>query len=150
METGTMGRVVVTAKIENLDDTYRVRKGEIRPDQIRTIEVGDALVDTGASTLMIPASMIRQLGLFPIKTKTSRTVGGPTDITQYSAVRMTIQGRDCTVDVCEIRDDLPVLVGQIPLELMDWVVDAKNQRLIGNPDHNGEFMWDALGLDDSK
>jgi predicted aspartyl protease len=145
METATMGRVLVTAKIENLEDIFRSAKGEMPRDQVRTVEVSDALVDTGASTLMLPTKMILQLGLTPFRTRTMRTVGGEITLTTYTSVRLTIQGRECNLDVGEIRDDLPVLVGQIPLELLDWVVDPKNQRLIGNPDHNGEFMLDALG-----
>jgi hypothetical protein len=35
------------------------------------------------------------------------------------------------------------VIGQVPLELMDWVVDPKGQRLIGNPEH-GEQMLDVL------
>ncbi|HEX3314769.1 MAG TPA: retropepsin-like aspartic protease [Gemmataceae bacterium] len=145
METATMGRVVVPIKIENLEDTYRARKGEIAESEIRTVEVADALVDTGASTLLLPATLIRQLGLFAIKTQPLRTAGGPGTMTTYSAVRLTLQGRDCTLDVGEIGDGLPVLVGQIPLELLDWIVDPKRQRLIGNPDHGGQHMIDALG-----
>jgi hypothetical protein len=34
------------------------------------------------------------------------------------------------------------LIGFIPLELLGFVVDPKNQQLIGNPDHGGEFMID--------
>ena len=49
-----------------------------------------------------------------------------------------IQGRDCDLDVMEVPDGVPVLVGQVPLELLDFVVDPINQRLIGNPDHGGE------------
>lgn len=49
-----------------------------------------------------------------------------------------MQGRFCVVDVVELPDDVPVLIGQVPLELMDWVVDPKAQRLIGNPAHGGE------------
>ena len=44
--------------------------------------------------------------------------------------------------VAEVADNCPVLIGYIPLELLDFVVDTKNQRLIGNPDHGGEFMID--------
>lgn len=55
---------------------------------------------------------------------------------------MTIQGRDCPCDVVEVPDDCPVLVGQVPLELMDFVVDPVNQRLIGNPAHGGEQIVD--------
>jgi hypothetical protein len=47
-------------------------------------------------------------------------------------------------DVDEIGDEFPVVIGQVPLELMDWVVDPKRQRLIGNPEHGGEQMIDIL------
>jgi hypothetical protein len=36
-----------------------------------------------------------------------------------------------------------VLIGQIPLEGLDFVVDPQGQRLIGNPDHGGQHMIDA-------
>ena len=36
--------------------------------------------------------------------------------------------------------DCPVLIGQVPLELLDFVVDPKGRRLIGNPEHGGEQM----------
>jgi hypothetical protein len=62
----------------------------------------------------------------------------------YATVRLTIQGRECALDVGEIADDLPVLIGQVPLELLDFVVDMKNQRLIGNPEHGGEHMMDVF------
>src|SRR5688572_29622934 len=117
-----MGRVIVAAKMENLEDLFRAGKGEIPPDQVRTIQVTDALVDTGASTLMMPGKLIRQLGLVQFKTRPSRTVGGAVIIPTYSAVRLTVQGRECHLDVGEIADDLPVIIGQIPLELLDWVV----------------------------
>lgn len=40
------------------------------------------------------------------------------------------------------RSDGGVLVGQIPLEALDYVVDLRARRLIGNPDHGGELMYD--------
>jgi hypothetical protein len=53
---------------------------------------------------------------------------------------LIVQGRECTCDVIEIPDDCPVLVGQVPLELLDFVVDPVGARLIGNPAHDGEQM----------
>jgi hypothetical protein len=44
----------------------------------------------------------------------------------------------------EVPDSVPVLIGQIPLERLDFVVDPKGQRLIGNPAHDGEYMIDAF------
>jgi hypothetical protein len=61
----------------------------------------------------------------------------------YRAVRLTIQGRDCVIDVGEIGDEFPVLVGQVPLELLDWVVDSRGQQLIGNPEHGGEHIMEV-------
>jgi predicted aspartyl protease len=144
METPTMGKVLVTAKIENLEDLYSVKKGLLSDDQVRRIEVPDALVDTGATTLLLPKRMVAALGLVPLRTRHSRGLGGDVMLPMYGTVRLTIQGRDCPVDAGEIGDDYPVLVGQIPLEALDWVVDSKGQRLIGNPEHGGEWGVDAF------
>jgi hypothetical protein len=58
----------------------------------------------------------------------------------YGTVRLTIQGRDCPTDVTELPDDCPVLIGQIPLEYLDFVVDMKARRLVGNPAHGGDWV----------
>jgi predicted aspartyl protease len=144
METPTMGKVLVTAKIENLGDLYNVKQGLLPDDQVRRIEVADAVIDTEATTLLLPKRMINALGLEPLRTRHSRGLGGEFILPVYGTVRLTIQGRDCPLDVGEIGDEYPVLVGQIPLEALDWVVDTKGRRLIGNPDHGGEWGMDAF------
>ena len=60
----------------------------------------------------------------------------------YEAVRLTIQGRSCTMDVMEVPDTVPVLIGQIPLEHLDLVVDPRNRVLTGNPAHGGEHVYE--------
>jgi predicted aspartyl protease len=102
--------------------------------------VPDALVDTGATMLSAPKRIIEQLGLTPFRVRRVRTSGGTIDVRVYRAVRLTIQGRDCIADVCELPDDCPMLIGQLPLEMLDFVVDPAGQRLIGNPAHGGEHM----------
>ena len=144
METEAVGKVLVAATIENLEDVFAAERGALSSDQVRRIEVKDALVDTGATFLLMPKHMIAALGLRTFRTRQGRGIGGPLSISMYSAVRLTIQGRDCTVDVGEIADDLPVIVGQIPLESLDWVVDFRGQRLIGNPEHGGEHIMDVF------
>jgi predicted aspartyl protease len=144
MEIETIGKVVVKATIENLDDLLRVNRGEISPDEVRRIQVDDALVDTGAVMLSLPKRYIAQLGLLQYKTRRVRTVGGIVDTNIYAIVKLRIQGREFNGDVAEIPDDCPVLIGQIPLEALDFVVDPIGQRLIGNPEHNGEHMIDIF------
>ena len=58
------------------------------------------------------------------------------------AARLTIDERDCLVDVIEVSDDCPVRIGQVPLELLDFVIDPKMQPLIANPAHGGEHTYE--------
>jgi predicted aspartyl protease len=131
-----MGRVLTEATIENLKDVWDAERGLVPQDQVRRITINDALVDTGATTLALPTRFIQQLGLAKRYEKQARSSRGTVSV--YEAVRVTIQGRDCTADVMEVPDDVPVLIGQIPLEMMDLVVDPHGGRLIGNPAHGGE------------
>lgn len=140
METETMGRVLTEATIENIEDLWAVKQDLKQPDEVRRLTVEDALVDTGATTLALPGRIIQQLDLTKMyrKQATSSRGTGPVDV--YGPVRLTIMGRFCTVDVIEVPDDVPVLIGQIPLEMLDLVIDMQNRRLIGNPAHGGEQM----------
>ncbi len=135
-----MGKVLVRATIENVNDVYNAQRGLIPAEDVHRVVIEDALVDSGSSTLLLPRAVIARLGLLPTRRKQARGIGGVSDIQMYSAVRLTIQDRDCVVDVGEVDDSLPVLIGQIPLEAMDWVIDMKNHRLIGNPEHDGEHV----------
>jgi len=136
----TMGKVLVAVTIENLSDLYMAELGNIPAERVRRVEVGDALVDTGATTAGMPKRLIDQLGLRPVRMRRARTSGGSVTFQIYSAVRLTVQGRECQSDVTELPDDCPVLIGQVPLELLDFVVDPVGRRLIGNPAHDGEQM----------
>ena len=142
METATVGKTLVSAKIENVVDLYSASKGQIPDDQVHRIEVSDALVDTGASHLGMPKHLIEQLCISQYSTGRAKTTAGFRTFGIYGPVRLTIQGRSCSIDVAEIADECPVLIGYVPLELLDFVVDTKNQRLIGNPDHGGQYMID--------
>jgi clan AA aspartic protease len=138
MESQIMGRVAVAATIENLYDLESSRQGALPSEEVRRVDVSDALVDTGASMLSMPRRLIEKLGLRPLRTRRVLTSTGPRVAQLYGTVRLTIQDRECSSDVIELADDCPVLIGQVPLELMDFVVDPGAQRLIGNPAHGGE------------
>jgi predicted aspartyl protease len=144
MEIATMGKILVTAKIQNLRDLWDAERGMIPRENIRTVEVTDAMVDTGATNLLVPKRLIAQLGLDPLRMRQAETIAGKVPLQMFRAVRLVIQGRDCVVDVAEVPDDFSVMVGQVPLELLDWVIDPKGQRLIGNPAHGGEHMIEVF------
>ncbi|MFO0959738.1 MAG: aspartyl protease family protein [Isosphaeraceae bacterium] len=143
MDSATMAKVLTTAKIENFVDVAARESGQLPADQVRTLVVDDALVDTGATMLLLPARHIEQLGLQHFRTRAARGVGEGVSMRMFSAVRLTIGDREAVMDVGEIADDLPVLIGQVPLELLDFVVDPRNQRLIPNPEHGGQHIIEA-------
>jgi predicted aspartyl protease len=150
METDKMGRTVVAAKIEHIGDLLNVEAGILPADQVRRLEVNDALADTGSTYLAMPRRLIQQLGFTkPVSTSRVRTTRGTATANIFGPVRLTVMDRFCTVDVTEVDDDCPVLIGQVPLELLDLVVDPRGQRLIGNPAHGGEHMIEMYCMSDA-
>ena len=118
---------------------------------VRVLGTGARLssVGYGLKKAQLDARFGRRKSNAPFKTLGNVTGQQPhergiTVTTANGAVRLTVQDRECTVDVCEVPDDCPVLIGQVPLELLDFVVDPVNQRLIGNPEHGGEQMYDLF------
>lgn len=142
MEISTMGKVLVSARIENLNDLYEVSMGRRKPEEVRYLEISDALVETGAMYLSLPQRYVEQLGLQRYRTRRAKTSGGIADIPMCGMVLLTVQGRDCRMEVAEIPNECPVWIGQIPLESLDFIVDPIHQRLLGNPDHGGEHTID--------
>jgi hypothetical protein len=44
------------------------------------------------------------------------------------------------MEVMEVPDDTPVLIGQLQRDHLDFVVDLRTRSLIGNPAHGGEHI----------
>jgi predicted aspartyl protease len=134
-----MGKVVTKIRVENWLDAELLAVGA-RTERPRAIET-EALVDTGAVKFYLKSSLIRELGLRPIGEIRSRTMSARSETRKvFAPASLEIQGRTGRFDVVEVPDVLPNIVGQIPLEDLDWVVDCHNQKLIPNPEHkHGEL-----------
>jgi len=144
MGTALMGRVTVPVRIENQYDLYEVSQGRRRLEEVRRIDVPDAVVDTGAKMLSLPRRFIEQLGLQFLQARSVVTSTGPTTVDTYGLVKLTVMGREAPLDVAALPDECPVLLGYIPLEQLDFVVDPTNQRLIGDPFHKGQNLIDMF------
>ena len=140
--TNDMGKVITRIKVQNWGDIELAALGQ-RAEKPRTVET-EALVDTGAVKLYLQSSVVRQLGLRPLGEIRSRTMSDRTETrTVYSPVDLEIQGRSGRFDVVEVPDNLPNIIGQIPLEDLDWVIDLRRQKLVPNPEHkHGELCDD--------
>ena len=117
-----MGKVVARIKLTSFDD----------PGKTKEI---DAIVDTGATMLVLPAEIIAELGLRKIREVKVRYANN-TQQTKgiYGVATLEVQGRSGNFDAVEEEPGTRALVGQIVLEELDLVVDLKGKRLIPNPD----------------
>jgi predicted aspartyl protease len=133
-----MGKVVIKIKLTNLFDLV-VQHRKLSKAEPREVEV-EALVDTGATRLYLKPSVIRALGLGKLESVISQTSNGPAKRAVYEPVRLEVQGRHGNFDVVGVGEKVPNLLGQIPLEYLDFVVDSKNRKLIPNPEHGNQQM----------
>ena len=136
-----MGRIIETIKINNFIDEHLSERGLLTPDNIRNIEV-EALADSGATTLCLQRHCINQLGLPFLKEVNVRTGNGSVRRRVYSGAHLFLLGRDDIFSVMEVPDDCLNLIGQIPLEELDFVLDLPGRRIIPNPEHGGELTME--------
>ena len=133
-----MGKVIVKIKLTNQGDLVAARR-KLSKAKPRSMEA-EALVDTGATRLYLKPSVIQALGLEKVDEVISQTTNGPKKRSVYEPVRLEVQGRYGNFDVVDVGEKVPNLLGQIPLEYLDFVVDSKNRKLIPNPEHGDKQM----------
>ena len=138
---GDMGKVVTRVELFSCGDEEMVERGQLRADQIRRDSI-EALADTGATLMSIPQDVIDKLGVRVFSERVSRFANGETAVKKISGpVHIRVMGRDALVVTMATHPGLPSLLGQIPLESLDLLVDPKRQRLIaGHPDYPNEQL----------
>ena len=131
-------------KLTNSQDEKDVRRGQMTGDQIRSVEI-EALVDTGATMLMLPSDVVTALGLLPDGYRKVRYADGRvTEIPWVSGIRISILGRDTVTNALVAETGTTPLLGQIPLEELDLLVDPKSRELRVNPSSPEAPLLDAL------
>lgn len=128
-----MGKVMEKIKLTNSYDEDRVETGDLRPEQVRSVEI-EALVDTGATMLVLPADVVRSLGLREQGRRTAVYANGKEEeIPWIGGVRLTLLGREMIASALVVPAGATALIGQIPLEELDLIVDPKSRALKVNP-----------------
>jgi len=128
-----MGEVRTKVKLSNSYDESRRQRGEITKDEVRRYEA-DALVDTGAVSPVIPANVVKMLGLLSRGQRVAEYADGRKDIVEITEpIIFNIIGRETEEGAMVLGDE--VIIGQTILEVLDLQVDCRNQKLIPNPAH---------------
>jgi predicted aspartyl protease len=126
----TMGRFSVEVELSNHEDLYRAKAGLITPNQVRRVRVR-GVVDSGATRLVIPASIAQQLGLETAGSAKVRYADGRTaDRAIVKDIHLAYGGRESVFNAIVEPDRQSVLIGAIVLEDLDFLVDCGAQRLV--------------------
>lgn len=129
-----MGEVVVDLKLENSTDRELVKRGLMKEEDVRAL-AASAVVDSGARMLMLPQDIVERLGLREVgkaivtyadERKEERPMAGT--VTVYVGER--VARVDCVVSPPAAE----ILLGQVPLEIMDLLIDCAQQRLTPRPE----------------
>ena len=135
-----MGHVNTQITLKNIRDIFRAKDGTIKEPDIRQATV-DVMVDTGATTLIINGKLFQQLGL---------DVMGEREITfandEKAVCKLTepleIHWKDrfVAMSALVVEDASEFLLGVLPLEGMDLMVDTVNQTLVGAHGDNVVYL----------
>jgi len=133
-----MGEVSAEITLKNVADLIMAGKGHIEEQNIRSVTV-TALVDTGAMTIVISENLRQKLGLAVVGSRTVTLAGGSKSSCAIAEpVQISWKDRTSLIRPWVMPDEDDVLLGVIPLEEMDLIVDPVNRSLAGA--HGDEMM----------
>ena len=127
--TKTMGKVYTKLTVTNRGDQFLAKRGLVSEEKVRSLTLEQVLVDTGATTLCLPAEIIEKLGLELLKEVDVATAMGLGKARIFQDAKISVQGREGTFECLELPRGCDALLGVIPLEMLGLEPDLQNQTL---------------------
>lgn len=126
-----MGIVHTEITIRNVKDIMKAEEGLIKDNEIRQTMV-EAMVDTGTGTLVINEELRQRLGLEVKGERRAVLANDAKEMVKIAGpVEIHWKERTTTCQPLVVSDCGEVLLGAIPLEDMDLMVDPVRQVLTG-------------------
>jgi clan AA aspartic protease len=126
-----MGTVYATITIKNQFDVRCVLNGYKKEDEIRQATV-ESVVDTGAITLFITEELRQQLGLEILDERPATVANGQVEMVKRTdAVEVHWEDRSMVCSPRVVPGGNEILLGVIPMEDMDLIVDPAREALVG-------------------
>jgi len=125
-----MGNVFAEITVKNAVEATLAMNGQMTENDVHTVTL-TAVVDTGATSLVINEDIFKQLGLNVVETRYVNVAGGGRVLCKVTTpVRIQWKDRFATVDAV-VMPEGKTLLGVIPLEFMDLIVDPVRRELVG-------------------
>ena len=126
-----MGTVYADITLRNVGDVINVRRSLIKEEKVREISVR-ALVDTGAGTLVINEEIRHTLGLEIEGVRRAELADGAKQLYNVTEpIKIIWNDRDTACRAVVVSGASEVLLGALPLEDMDLIVNPARQELTG-------------------
>ena len=138
-----MGRITTQLIIANRLDQVLAARGFISPHAVRSVTLDDVLVDTGATTLCLPADVIARLGLTMKEEVTVATATTIETARLFEDARIALLDREITVECLEVPEGRQPLLGVIPLEALGVELDLQDQKIRFLPKRGAKTYYTA-------
>ncbi|HEY0544184.1 MAG TPA: aspartyl protease family protein [Pyrinomonadaceae bacterium] len=130
-----MGLVYADIELISGRDLVMFGEGLITEDKVKRMTV-NVLVDSGALMLTINEEIQTQLGLQQVDSRSAQLADGTLiKLPVVGPVEVRFANRRSSVDAMVLPGDAEPLLGAIPMEDMDVLVDTQQRRLVVNPEH---------------
>lgn len=130
-----MGIVYAEVELISAEDLLAQRRGTLEEQDVKQLKL-TILVDSGSEMLVINEQIRSQLGLLQIETRTALLADDSlVEVPVVGPVEVRFANRRTSVDAMVLPGDTEPLLGAMPMEDMDVLIDPKRQRLIVNPEN---------------
>jgi clan AA aspartic protease len=129
-----MGLIYAAIEIINAEDRAVANRGYIKESEIRRTNL-EAMVGSGAYMLAINEEIKMQLGLREVDKKLAVLADGTTvHLPVVGPVEIRFSNRKTITTAMVLPGNAEVLLGAIPMEDMDVIIDPLKQQLIVHPE----------------
>ena len=128
-----MGLVYAELLLTNAEDIGLLRRGFIKEDQVRKIKA-NSMVDSGAYMMVIPEHVKIQLGLEQIDQREVELADGKIHLCDVvGPIEIRFSNRKAVSNAFVMGNE--VLLGAIPMEELDVIINTREQKLVVNPEN---------------
>ncbi len=130
-----MGLVYAEIEIINGFELEMARRSMIDPEEVKRLFV-NILVDTGSYMMCINESIQEQLQFPIVDSKKAQTADGRIiDCPVVDQIQIRFENRNWSGRAMILPGDTEPLLGAIPLEEMDVLIDPLRGKMMVNPEH---------------
>ena len=130
-----MGLVYADIELINGEDLMKEKNNIIGEDEVKRFPL-NILVDSGAHQLVLNENIQEQLKLPVVgKKKAQMADGRLIECDVVGPVELRFKNRETTCRAIILPGEVEPLLGVIPMEDMDVLIDPLRNQLIVNPDH---------------